>query len=142
MNDDVAQKVDRITQKMLRMNRDQRRETIKRMSKEEKKAELKLFADCGGILDLDIDRVMADQAIMGAPDSALDQALLRCSVIAGAALGLGEPVSAREMAETLQKPEVLERHALFAKGGSAALAHFHGRPSVSLRRTLARRPFK
>lgn len=70
-------------------------EKIKCMTKAEKVAELKAYFEGGGF---QFDIIMADQAAVGAPDSAWDNALLKIAVAAGVMLGR-EPVTAQEFAE-------------------------------------------
>jgi hypothetical protein len=87
---------------------------ISNMSKEEKVKELRTYLVSSNLLRLDIDKIMADQAIVGAPDSALDVALLHCATIAGSVLGR-PPMTADELCEALkgQGPAVcdwLRRH--------------------------------
>lgn len=70
------------------------------MTKEEKVAELKAYFDGSGC-QLDVDRIMADQAAVGAAESAWDYALLKIAVAAGVMLGR-EPVTAQELAEAMK----------------------------------------
>jgi hypothetical protein len=81
---------------------------IKRMSKEEKVAEFRHYLDSGHLLKIDVDRVMADQAAVGAPDSALDDALMRIADLAGGMFG-GGPLTAQELAEALVNKPTLRR---------------------------------
>src|SRR4249920_153451 len=83
------------------------KERIERMTKEEKYEELRTYLITSRLMNFDIDRVKADQAIVGAPDSALDDALVRCSILAGSVLGKG-PMTAPEFLEALkgQRPGI------------------------------------
>lgn len=76
-------------------------EKIKRMTKQEKVTELAFYFECGGLPKLDINQIMADQIVVGAPDSALDDALLKIAIAAGVMLRR-EPVTAQEFAEALK----------------------------------------
>lgn len=76
-------------------------EKIKSMTKGEKIAELRSYFEGGLLPNLDINRILADQAVVGAPDSALDDALLRIAIAAGVMLGR-EPITAQELAEALK----------------------------------------
>jgi hypothetical protein len=75
---------------------------IKAMTREQKYEELRSYLMSCGVSNLDIERIKADQAILGAPDSALDDALVRCAQAAGAMLG-GEPATAQELVEALHR---------------------------------------
>ena len=76
-------------------------EKIKRMTKQEKIAEFRAYFECGWLPKLDINQIMADQAAIGAPDSALDDALLKIANAAGVMLRRG-PATAQELAEALK----------------------------------------
>jgi hypothetical protein len=107
-------------------------ERIAHMSRDEKYEELRTYLVTSRLMNLDVDRVKADQAIVGAPDSALDAALVRCSILAGSVLGK-DPMTGPEFLEAL-------------KGQRAAVRQWAGRqkpigmgeplePLISLRRS-------
>ena len=76
------------------------RAMLRGMSRDEKYAEYKRYWESMGYFNLDIDRIKADQAILGAPDSALDMALIKIAYLAGATLGR-EPLTAKELKDAL-----------------------------------------
>lgn len=69
---------------------------IKNMTRDQKYEELRLYLWVSGKINIDIDKIKADQVILGAPDSALDTALLRGAVLSGSMLG-GNPMTAPEL---------------------------------------------
>lgn len=83
------------------LRRGQIRERIKRMSKEEKIKEFREYVRVGGPhFHLDVDRVVADQKRVGAPDSAWDVALEKIATAAGEAFGGRGPMTAHELQAT------------------------------------------
>src|SRR5262245_31268054 len=100
---------------------------IKCMSREEKAAEFKQYLVSGNLLRVDVDQIMADQAFVGAPDSAMDEALLKIASLVGAMLGTA-PLTAQELIEALEDPTVIERRQAHIRG----LRIFE--PQLSLRR--------
>jgi hypothetical protein len=80
---------------------DKIKQRIKLMTREQKFAEFGLYLTGSGVLNLDVDRIMADQAALGAPDSVLDDALLTCAKLAGSVLGR-ESVSAQDFVDALK----------------------------------------
>jgi hypothetical protein len=75
---------------------------IGRMTKEEKWAEFRHYVTSVGILHLDVDQIKMDQAIVGAPDSALDDALVRIAQLCGSVLGQ-PPLTAQEFINGLKQ---------------------------------------
>jgi hypothetical protein len=80
-------------------------EKITGMTKQEKVAELRSYFECGWFPKLDVDQIIADQVVIGAPDSALDDALLKIAIAAGIKLNR-EPVTAQELAEALKDRDI------------------------------------
>lgn len=116
-------------QEKIKGKRDHVHERIKRMSKEEKVAEFRQYLASGDLLKVDVDQILADQAAVGAPDSALDDALLKIADLVGGMFG--EPLTAPEMAELLDEQRPAIRQWLRRNGAQGLRTH---EPAFSLRR--------
>lgn len=78
------------------------KEHIQRMTRDEKFEEFRLYLATARVLNLDIDRIKMDQAIVGAPDSAIGEALEKFAHLAGTMLG-ELPVTAQELHEIIKQ---------------------------------------
>lgn len=76
---------------------------IAAMSKDEKYEELRLYLTNAGALNLNIHHVKADEAITGAPETAVHNALHHCARLAGAVMGQ-KPMTAAELGTALRDP--------------------------------------
>jgi hypothetical protein len=81
---------------------------VKRMRKEEKIEEFRQYLIGGRLLKVDVDHIMADQAAVNAPDSALDDALIKLSDLAGRIYGV-EPLTAQELIDALEKDQARQQ---------------------------------
>jgi hypothetical protein len=77
------------------------KEHIAKMTRDEKYEEFRFYLRVGGILNLDIDRIKADEQMQGATPSAVDEALLRCATVSGSLFGR-EPLTAQELYDTIK----------------------------------------
>jgi hypothetical protein len=103
------------------------------MTRDEKYAELNAYYAAVSFIRLEIDALKKDQALLGAPDSALDDALMICSVLAGSMFG-EPPKSAQELTQKINEfSSVLGAQKL---GGVR-----EGMPPFSMRRSGFKRPF-
>ena len=114
------------------------RESVKRMTRDQKYAELKAYLTYAGLLNIDIDRIKADQVILKVPNSALDIALTKCAYTAGSALGRG-PLTAAEMADALKgNDENMRRFLMTIRGAMRGGLHsgLRSGSQESLRRSV------
>jgi hypothetical protein len=97
---------------------------IRSMTREEKYAELNAYYQSVGVLNLDIDQIKKDQVLLGAPDSALDEALIICAALSGAIFGRGA-MTAQELSEELRTGPVVRKN----------IGGISGPPPFSLRKS-------
>jgi hypothetical protein len=90
------------------------KDKISRMTREQKIDEFKFYSRIAGLV-INVDRVMLDQQAVGAPDSALDDALFRLSTIAGSVIGALRPVT-REEVEKAMADRIAARRMLRVRG--------------------------